>query len=52
MVEKVAPDWRPAENPDLKVGETVFIQDADVLLREGKVKLISDTPSGRRGSTP
>lgn len=41
-VIKVDPEWFPAENRNLQVGEAVFIEKADLLLQEGKVKLVED----------
>lgn len=37
LVKKLNPDWKPSENPDLAVGETIDITDPKSLIIEGSV---------------
>ena len=41
LVKKIDPSWMPSENKDLKVGETINIDNPEKLIEEGKVKITS-----------
>lgn len=42
IVKKVNPEWKPSENPDLKVGETIDMTDPKQLILNGDVVGIED----------
>ena len=48
LVEKVDPDWRPAEDENLPVGWVIHIDDPSTLIREGKVKLAKSPKSKKK----
>ena len=35
LLKKISPEWFPAENPELAVGETIEITDPEWLLKSG-----------------
>lgn len=41
LVKKINPEWHPAENPGLQVGETVDITDARALVLNGDVVAVT-----------
>lgn len=43
LVRKKNPDWRPSENKELKVGETIEITDPRQLILNGDVTAIDET---------
>ena len=42
-VKKIDPSWRPSENKDLKVGETIEITDYTRLVRSGAAILVDES---------
>jgi len=43
LVKKRNPEWKPSENPDLKVGETIDITDPKALIINGDVAALDDS---------
>jgi len=41
-VRKINDNWKPAENRDLKVGETIYISEATKLIKDGTVELVEE----------
>lgn len=37
LVRKIDPEWFPSEKTDLKVGETIHLDNPHTLINEGKV---------------
>ena len=42
LLKKINPEWSPAENRSLKVGETIEITDYDSLVRNGVAVLVDE----------
>lgn len=40
LVKKLDPNWKPSENPNLQVGETIEMTDPKVLVQNGQAVLI------------
>jgi len=43
LVVKKDPSWFPAENPNLKVGETIEVTDPEYLIKKGIVTLYDNS---------
>ncbi len=42
LVKKINPEWKPSENKELKVGETIEMTDAKALILNGDAVAIGD----------
>lgn len=49
LVKKVNPEWRPAENPNLGVGEVTEVTNAEMILRQGLAVKYETKKVGTKG---
>lgn len=44
-VRKIDPEWKPTESPELPVGGTIWVDEAAVLVAQGKAEIVSEKTS-------